>query len=452
MSPLDPSQLIFPSAHGSITSTLTSLKRSNLSISNRLHAIKHDADFVQSVAEAYHLPLIANERCGGWYTPPSQKAGSAYFKSTDGHYGQWSFSLRRLNLQVLDVIERHGGCIIVDSTRRGKSMPDALSKTVPIWIAVLNCLLFPDHPAAHSLRSPEDVVSPSEHAQIEQRLPRFVMELRDLGLDTDSLRQKLRGHPLRVDWVTPDTDISALGANAATENLVLLCTASSRTSNRGADDPGYVQGAADDSESWAHGLNAAMFWTYSEQLLSTAEDDLPDVIESLLLVDQKAEKCIRQPVLVRPTKNIWISNNAGAEIVYPDFDFVISCSERRSHAIADKMKHCYLHLACTTGKVGSRQLRPELPKINHLGEQLMPTTQVLVTCQTGKDLSVGIALAIICLFCTDDGTFRPSECGKEATSRNKTLIKHRLSWIMVSMPDAAPSRATLQSVNAFLLR
>ncbi|KAK3717855.1 tRNA A64-2'-O-ribosylphosphate transferase [Vermiconidia calcicola] len=451
MSPLDPSQLIFPSAHGSITSTLTSLKRSNLSISNRLHSIKHDADFVQSVAEAYHLPLIANERCGGWYIPPSQKAGSAYFKSTDGHYGQWSFSLRRLNLQVLDVIERHGGCIIVDSTRRGKSMPDALSKTVPIWTAVLNCLLFPDHPSTHSLRSPGDVVSPSEHAQIEQRLSRFVMELRDLDFDTDSLRQKLRGHPMRVGWVTPDTDISALAANPANSNLVVLCTASSRTSNRGADDPDYVQGAADDSESWAHGLDAAMFWSHSEQLLSTAEDDLPDVIEWLLLVDQKAEKCIRQPVLVRPTTNIWIANNAAAEMRYPEFDVVISCSEMQSHALAEKMKHCYLHLACTTGKVGSRRLRQELPKLEHFVEKVTPTTRVLITCQTGKDLSVGVALAIICLFCTDDGTPRPSECSKDATTRTKTMIKHRLSWIMISMPDTAPSRATLQSVNALLL-
>jgi tRNA A64-2'-O-ribosylphosphate transferase len=28
--------------------------------------------------------------------------------------------------------------VLVDSTRRGKRMPDALSKTVPIWCAVIN--------------------------------------------------------------------------------------------------------------------------------------------------------------------------------------------------------------------------------------------------------------------------------------------------------------------------
>lgn len=31
-----------------------------------------------------------------------------------------------------------GGCIIVDSTRRGKRFPDSMSKTIPIWCCVLN--------------------------------------------------------------------------------------------------------------------------------------------------------------------------------------------------------------------------------------------------------------------------------------------------------------------------
>lgn len=104
------SLLIFPSAHSAINTTLTAIKKSNLTISNRLKSILSDADFVQRVASTYqNLPIIANERCGSWYVPPSQKAGSAYFKSTDGHYGEWGFNLRRLNLQVLEVIGEDGG-------------------------------------------------------------------------------------------------------------------------------------------------------------------------------------------------------------------------------------------------------------------------------------------------------------------------------------------------------
>ena len=102
--------LIFPEASQKFYSTLHSLRRSTLAIPNRLASIKDDSNFVQDVAEGYNLPLVANERCGSWYVSPEKKACSAYFKSTDGHSGQWGFSLRRLNLQVLDVVGKHGGC------------------------------------------------------------------------------------------------------------------------------------------------------------------------------------------------------------------------------------------------------------------------------------------------------------------------------------------------------
>ncbi len=111
-------QVIFPEqAHHSLSRILGDLKRSDLSIANRLRSICHDAEFVGHVADALGgggrgrggLPLVANERCGSWYIDPARKEGSAYFKSTDGHTGQWKFSLRRLNLQLLALIgEREG--------------------------------------------------------------------------------------------------------------------------------------------------------------------------------------------------------------------------------------------------------------------------------------------------------------------------------------------------------
>ena len=58
----------------------------------------------------------------------------------------------------------------MDSTRRGKSMPDALSKTIPIWCAVMNQLLF----RCGEVEVPESVVGPSEKAQMQARLERWV--------------------------------------------------------------------------------------------------------------------------------------------------------------------------------------------------------------------------------------------------------------------------------------
>lgn len=101
--------LQFPDSRVSLSQTLTLLHHSTLSVHNRLSSIEKDALFVEQVASKLCLPVIANERCGSWYISPEQKAGSAYFKSTDGHFGQWAFSKRRLNLQVLDVIQKYEG-------------------------------------------------------------------------------------------------------------------------------------------------------------------------------------------------------------------------------------------------------------------------------------------------------------------------------------------------------
>jgi tRNA A64-2'-O-ribosylphosphate transferase len=104
------SDLIFSQqANHNFSSTLGALKRSTLSISNRLRSVHEDAAFAQRVASAYGRPLISNERCGSWYIDPDHKGGSAYFKSTDGHTGVWKFSCRRLNLHLLEVIGKNDG-------------------------------------------------------------------------------------------------------------------------------------------------------------------------------------------------------------------------------------------------------------------------------------------------------------------------------------------------------
>ena len=107
--PTSNAALIFPSMSGNFSKTLSSLKKSRLSIRRRLSSILEDWLFVRSLADRSELPLIANERCGSWYIPPEAKVGSVYFKSTDGHQGQWTFSTRRLNVQLLEIVEASNG-------------------------------------------------------------------------------------------------------------------------------------------------------------------------------------------------------------------------------------------------------------------------------------------------------------------------------------------------------
>lgn len=106
----------------------------------------------------------------------SDMTAGAYFKSTDGHTSQWSFNLRRANIHLLPSIISHGGIILVDSTRRGKRHPDALSRTVPIWCAVINRAIGLDGEPA-GLFTPPDAVSPSEHSQMDDKIQGWAEEL-----------------------------------------------------------------------------------------------------------------------------------------------------------------------------------------------------------------------------------------------------------------------------------
>lgn len=443
----------------SFYSSLKQLHKSTLSIPNRLRSIQKDAEFVREVAAAYQLPVIANERCGSWYVPPDIKAGSAYFKSTDGHTGQWSFSLRRLNLQVLGIVGQSGGCVVVDSTRRGKVMPDAFAKTVPIWCAVLNRALFPEVQEAHHFQVPGVELPASEVAQIESRLGGFVREFQDLGIDCKALRGRL-GRPMRLQWVIGHSTNALLADRQNDEprdtlfHDIILCSASRRVQGAEMSEGGYVQGAGDDSEGWAQGITPQVFWNQSYMLFQVQEDELPDLIKKLVMEEEQRYRPL-SAVLVKPTNNLYIGSWQGHEQSF-DPDLLINCHS----SLGDKdIGGRKLNLNCESGKVGSRDLRHKLHEVKSCVGSILErnlTSRILITCETGRDLSVGVALLLICSFYASDGKCvldsTGSPCSLQPEQKiDKGFIRQRLAWITSSKPDANPSRSTLQSVNAYLM-
>ncbi|KAJ5586058.1 hypothetical protein N7450_005845 [Penicillium hetheringtonii] len=438
--------LLFPSAQTSISQTLASLRRSALSISNRLQSIETDAAFVREVAEHFELPLVANERCGSWYINPEHKAGSAYFKSTDGHTGQWDFSFRRLNMQLLPLAREYGGCVIVDSTRRGKLMPDALSKTIPIWSAVLNRALFPTETEYHPVCLPPNYLGNQRNHKSNLASTIFVASLKNLKLDLEHLRTQL-GKPIRIAWANRSyfypTDLHKSDAYC----LFVLCSASRRVQGAEISQGGYIQGAGDDSEGWAHGLTPPIFWEHRALLKSTPEEELPGLIGELIA--GHAQSMARDATLIAPTKNLFIG--AAVKGVEADlYDLVIDCNGDPA-AMAGVENPKRLNLGCASAKLGSRDLRKSLDRVrDFVAGQLAGNTSrsLLVTCETGKDLSAGALLAIICLFYNDEGEFDISQGER---SVGKQYIRQRLAWIVSSKHDVNPSRSTLQSVNAFLM-
>ena len=138
-------------------------------------------------------------------------------------------------------------------------MPDALSKTIPIWCCVLNHLIANERSILGlkkenlwnlELFTPPTIVSKSEHAFISAQIEGFVREsaLVDLGSISEIMTK-----PLRPLWITPDSRMETQDWSDLPFFPVVCLTASDAVSN-GIDRRNgysYVQGAADDHELWS---------------------------------------------------------------------------------------------------------------------------------------------------------------------------------------------------------
>jgi tRNA A64-2'-O-ribosylphosphate transferase len=339
-------------------------------------------------------------------------------------------------------------------------MPDALSKTIPIWCSVINRSLFPDKPEYHNLYTPPQAVSSSEHAQIAARLDDFAKSFAGLGIDMNPLREHI-SKPIRPLWVTPESALpSALPVEEqvfSDYHPVVCCTASRRVAGGEVSEGGYIQGSGDDTENWAYGLTPTVFWPNSELLLSTPESELPSLITELVSSSSNANTGKPIPTLLPPTSSLYVTSStslAAQPATSSDIIITIS-SEITAPSSWQKDKHS-LEIGIGSGKIGSRNLRSALPHMVDFVKKSLSTAsaetespRIVAACPDGKDLSIGVALAILCILYDDNGDLL--ELGQEGSDIDKAYIRRRLGWIMTAMPDSNPSRSTLQSVNSYLM-
>lgn len=217
----------------------------------------------------------------------------------------------------------------------------------------------------------------------------------------EDLRQQL-GKPIQVAWANRTyfhpTDLH----KGKDYHLFVLCSASKRVHGAEISENGYIQGAGDDSEHWAHGLTPPVFWAHKSTLLKQTEEDLPELIERLTQEHCKQRNDL-QATLVVPTRNVYISQADPALAESGLYDLIIDCNEN-PEATGENAKR--LNLGCTSSKQGGRDLRNHLDKVrtfvsSQLGRD--PTQTLLVMCESGKDLSAGALLSILCLFHNDSG-------------------------------------------------
>ncbi|PWN97776.1 initiator tRNA phosphoribosyl transferase [Tilletiopsis washingtonensis] len=473
---------------------------------NRLRSIVADAQLVESVAAHFaDLPVVPNLRCGAWYVDPSRHAAKGcYFKSTDGHTHNWGFSLKRPNLHLAELCLERGGALVVDSTRRGKSMPDALSKTVPIWCAVLNeasrqrygepAPASPPPPCQHrspgTLRVPSHIVSPSEEAQIAERIAGWVGDLLSSALPVPRLRAPLVPFFCSPQFADPALSCSAgsLCALAAGRCLrVVLLSASwpvsiapvtdggsssrgpscweqaPHTANAFDDNPfTYVQGSGDDEEAWATGLSPALLWAHRDEILRSRAD-CQDAIGTIVQAERLRVRSHTLLQQVQPAP-IWLQLPAEPVADGP-WSLVVHCQgapatdETREDART-------LSLDLPAGKKGARLLRTVLPGAiatitRSLLRRAATDRKVLITSTSDASLPGSIALALLAASFTSDGRFVP-DIAPDSMDHAARLEAHRkaltkadarrcLQWLVSSAPDFTPSRGHLLRVHDAVL-
>ncbi|RYG56723.1 hypothetical protein EON66_02185 [archaeon] len=294
-------------------------------LTNRLKSIVRDAACLSSIAEYFALPIILNKRAGEWYAPPANcllsprdahsdacrvwydqlracaaAHGCAYFKSTDGHVSHWTFSHTRLNCNVITTAIDAGGVVLVDATRAGKSFPDALTRTLPIWAAIMNCVLLCGE-GEHSAQATHwqqhlclpHWVPDAEYSLLCERLPSLAASvsptLRSIIREAVGGRLTKPLHPL---WVNAHEgcvhscceESSAYRAarrpvHSAEDCIPLVCVSASAVVPPEGDVLSahegwvYVPGAGDDAENWACGLTPATLWSTAYQIFADPSDD-----------------------------------------------------------------------------------------------------------------------------------------------------------------------------------
>ena len=427
---------------------------------NRFKSISRDAAWVSAATRALGLPVAANLRAGAWYAPGA--AHGCYFKSTDGHAGRWALSARRTNLDLAARAAAAGGALVVDATRRGRSYPDALAKTVPIWACCLNRAV--GDADAPLVCAP--TVDAAEAEAIEARLPAFVASLRAVDL---SALQALKAAPLAPIFVARAAGASDAGVVAAAAAAVAAARAAGATPlallSASDDAPGdgyaHLQGCADDEDQWARGLTAAAFWRHADELLaSTDERDAARRVAAIAKREPgDTDSCS------------WVAENlavGGRRAGRPPgcwaaFDAVVNVTLDEYEGMGGAG---YLQVPVAEGKKDRRGLEAGLPgALRFAAAHLAAGRRVLVHCAQGRDRSVAVAVALLAACfdergdldaaratalaaAADDADLRALVALGAAGKRRLLAALHRVA---AARPDASPSRHTLKKLHRFFM-
>eukprot|EP01135_Chromosphaera_perkinsii_P002563 Nk52_evm79s224 gene=Nk52_evmTU79s224 len=403
------------------------------------------------------IPLVANIRCGAWYSPRFDS--SVYFKSTDGHLGKWELSTRRRNLHLVSLLVELGTCVVLDSTKRGRMVPDSFAKTIPIWCACINRVVQRLQKKSVdewdvALHTHPRFVSAVEHNEISTLLDVFVLKFEEHMCERDAEILRKVAKPLRPLWITPATKYVEDIDLHAMEFYPIVCFSVSEvvTTADGIVTKGnfnYIQGCADDHEAWSRGLTSSMFWKHAAYLLEnekTCEERLREVINRSKREELGEYDHIEQhmdfngtcgdmsqysdklnwdtgmpPIPKSLTKKVYFNAIGetglfvGSRLAskpphcFEEFDVIVNCCMFEYDAFLSENEMSqgrYLWLPIPEGKRGSKTLEKLLPvALIFIAKHLCEKRKVLIHCAQGADRSVTIAMAALMLLFSKDYSF-----------------------------------------------
>ena len=227
--------------------------------------------------------------------------------------------------------------------------------------------------------------------------------------------------PLWPIFVCPGStpDINLLGERYP----VILLTASRCVAN-GHERVGgfvYVQGAADDEESWSHGLNSTQFWqNHSKLLACTQEDEIVEVVTEVIRNYTPAM-----------TKGTW--SQIGSTNVYLGIGRGMSetptilCDHGEGEAL-DGSKVLKLSIPSKSKPLTiiTQKLFPAAVSFA-LTHGILSNTPIAVVATDSsrqlQDLSTAVTLVLLCLFFDDQGTSPPTSMLKQAPQPMDVRVK-----------------------------
>lgn len=217
----------------------------------------------------------------------------------------------------------------------------------------------------------------------------------------------------------------------------------------------YVQGAADDEESWSHGLNSIQFWAHAERLLDCSDDNQVLEIIRQIVRTQPVEQSISD---ISPIESTGLSLGIGFSS--GDCPVIICGKEGES-----------------TNNVLHLNFPPKIKPVVALTQRIFPdavtfalkhgilrnSLLIILAANASRfalDLSVGATLVLLSLFFNDSGIFSSQIrliVGMTEDRRGKVITKEhirtRLVWIISARGYQIErvSRQTLKAVNTYMM-